>query len=146
MDNLRRRLQELGEKWANELPLVLWSDRMTPKTATGQTPFCLVFGAEAVIPSEVVVPTQRYGSMIWELNSVEMARSPDTIDELRASAKIGLAAYKQSVTISYNKNVKIRLLELPRTTIALAPHDTTSGTSHRSSGIFYFQASLNASL
>ncbi|XP_074267479.1 uncharacterized protein LOC141590844 [Silene latifolia] len=34
MENLRRRLQELGGKRVDELPLVLWSDRTTPKTAT----------------------------------------------------------------------------------------------------------------
>ncbi|XP_074282828.1 uncharacterized protein LOC141607375 [Silene latifolia] len=33
--------------------------RTTPKVATGQTPFNLVFGAEVVIPSEVRVPTHR---------------------------------------------------------------------------------------
>ncbi|XP_074290383.1 uncharacterized protein LOC141617106 [Silene latifolia] len=59
MDNLRRRLHELGGKWADELPLVRWSDVTTPKTATGQTPFSLVFGAEPVIPSEVLVQTHR---------------------------------------------------------------------------------------
>ncbi|XP_074292889.1 uncharacterized protein LOC141619770 [Silene latifolia] len=94
MDNLRRRLQELGGKWADELPLVLWLDRTTPKIATGQTPFTLVFGVEVVIPSEVLVPTHRYGCMTGELNNTEMVRSLDTVDELRASAKIRLAAYK----------------------------------------------------
>ncbi|XP_074300611.1 uncharacterized protein LOC141631903 [Silene latifolia] len=67
MDNLKRRLEELGGKWADELPLVL---------------------------------------------CVEMIRSLDTIDELRASAKIHLAAYKQSVAKSYNKNVKIKILDV----------------------------------
>ncbi|XP_074301111.1 uncharacterized protein LOC141632463 [Silene latifolia] len=105
MDNLRRRLHELGGKWADELQLVLWSDRTTPKTATGQTPFSLVFGVEAVIPSEVLVPTHRYECMTWELNSAEMIRNLNTIDEMRASAKIRMAAYKQSVSRSYNKNV-----------------------------------------
>ncbi|XP_074298830.1 uncharacterized protein LOC141629781 [Silene latifolia] len=35
VENLRKRLEELGGKWANELPLVLLSDRTTPKVATG---------------------------------------------------------------------------------------------------------------
>ncbi|XP_074271592.1 uncharacterized protein LOC141595526 [Silene latifolia] len=69
IDNLRRRLQELGGKWEDELPIVLWSDRMTPKTATGQAPFSLVFGAEALIPSEVIVLTHRYGCMTGEQNN-----------------------------------------------------------------------------
>ncbi|XP_074265134.1 uncharacterized protein LOC141587558 [Silene latifolia] len=112
VENLRKRLEELGGKWADELPLVLWSDRTTPKMATGQTPFSLVYGAEAVIPSEVLVPTHRYGCQTAEQNKVEMARSLDTVDELRESAYIRMASYKQSVTRTYNKNVKIRTLEV----------------------------------
>ncbi|XP_074318870.1 uncharacterized protein LOC141655703 [Silene latifolia] len=112
VENLRKRLEELGGKWADELPLVLWSDRTTPKMATGQTPFSLVYGAEAVIPSEVLVPTHRYGCQTADQNKVEMTRSLDTVDELRESAYIRMASYKQSVARTYNKNVKIRTLEV----------------------------------
>ncbi|XP_074297518.1 uncharacterized protein LOC141628252 [Silene latifolia] len=80
--------------------------------ATSQTPFSLVYGAEAVIPSEVLVPTHRYGCQTAEQNKVEMARSLDTVDELRESAYIRMASYKQSVARTYNKNVKIRTLEV----------------------------------
>ncbi|XP_074299382.1 uncharacterized protein LOC141630466 [Silene latifolia] len=64
--NLRKKLEEIGGKWAEELPLVLWADRTTPKVATGQTPFSLVFEVEAVIPSKVRVPTHRYGCLTEE--------------------------------------------------------------------------------
>ncbi|XP_074297445.1 uncharacterized protein LOC141628172 [Silene latifolia] len=80
--------------------------------ATGQTPFSLVYGAEAVMPSEVLVPTHRYGCQTAEQNKIEMARSLDTVDELRESAYIRMASYKQSVARTYNKNVKIRTLEV----------------------------------
>jgi transposase InsO family protein len=39
--------------WPEELPSVLWSLRTTPNSSTQQTPFFLVHGAEAVLPSEV---------------------------------------------------------------------------------------------
>ncbi|XP_074277440.1 uncharacterized protein LOC141601076 [Silene latifolia] len=68
MENLKKRLEEIEGKWADELPRVLWSDRTTPKVATGQTPFSLVYGAEAVIPSEVRVPTHRYGCITEDRN------------------------------------------------------------------------------
>ncbi|XP_074297829.1 uncharacterized protein LOC141628610 [Silene latifolia] len=112
VENLRKRLEELGGKWADELPLVLWSDKTTPKMTTGQTPFSLLYGAEPVIPSEVLVPMHRYGCQTAEQNKVEMARSLDTIDELRESAYIRMASYKQSVARRYNRNVKIRTLEV----------------------------------
>ncbi|XP_074277405.1 uncharacterized protein LOC141601043 [Silene latifolia] len=109
---LHQKLEEIGGKLAEELPLVLWADKTTPKVATGQTPFSLVFGAEAVIPSEVRVPTHRYGCITEDRSQVEMASNLDTIDELRTSARIRMASYRQTVARSYNKNVKVRTLQV----------------------------------
>ncbi|XP_074288205.1 uncharacterized protein LOC141613371 [Silene latifolia] len=139
VENLRKRLEELGGKWADELPLVLWSDRTTPKVATGQTPFSLVYGAEAVIPSEVMVPTHRYGCQTTEQNQVEVASSLHTVHELRESAYIRMASYKQSVARTYNKNVKVRTLAVgdlvlrrvfENTKITRQANSPTSGKEH----------------
>ena len=46
------RLHKSGRRWIDELTVVLWSIRTTPNRATGQTPFALVYGAEAVLPTE----------------------------------------------------------------------------------------------
>ena len=51
------RLRKSGRRWIDELPAVLWSIRTMPNRATGQMPFALVYGAEAVLPTELV-----YGS------------------------------------------------------------------------------------
>jgi hypothetical protein len=48
------RLRKCGRRWIDELPVVLWSIRMTPNRATGQKPFALVYGAEAVLPTELI--------------------------------------------------------------------------------------------
>ncbi|XP_074316077.1 uncharacterized protein LOC141652473 [Silene latifolia] len=50
---LKKKLNRKRGRWAEELPLVLWADRTTPKTSTGQTPYYLVYGCEAVIPAEI---------------------------------------------------------------------------------------------
>nr|CAE02434.2 OSJNBa0039G19.14 [Oryza sativa Japonica Group] len=47
------RLNPYAGKWVDQLPSVLWSLRTTPSRATGQSPFFLVYGAEAMLPSEV---------------------------------------------------------------------------------------------
>ncbi|XP_074318571.1 uncharacterized protein LOC141655387 [Silene latifolia] len=93
MNNLKRRLEEIGANWADELPFVLWSDRTTPKVGIGQTSFSLVYGAEAVIPSEVQIPMHRYANATEERNQVEMVNSLDTIDEPRTSAQIRMTTY-----------------------------------------------------
>ena len=47
-------LKKHDSRWIEELPVVLWSIRTTPNRATGQTPFFPVYGAEAVIPMELI--------------------------------------------------------------------------------------------
>ena len=47
------KLENKGKNWIEYLPSVLWSLRTTPSRATGETPFFLVYGAEAVLPSEL---------------------------------------------------------------------------------------------
>ena len=49
----KRKLEACGIGWYNELQSVLWSIRMTTTKPTGETPFFLVYGAEAVLPHEV---------------------------------------------------------------------------------------------
>jgi transposase InsO family protein len=47
------RLKPYAGKWVKELPLVLWALRTTLSCATGHTPFSLVYGSEAMLPTEV---------------------------------------------------------------------------------------------
>ena len=47
------RLKAYDKKWAQEVPTVLWSMRMTSCRATGETPFFLVYGVEAVLPPDI---------------------------------------------------------------------------------------------
>jgi hypothetical protein len=47
------RLKPYAEKWVKELPSVLWALHTTPSRATGYTPFSLVYGSEAMLPTEV---------------------------------------------------------------------------------------------
>src|ERR1700732_323082 len=46
---LKRRLEEQGQDWVKHLPAALWAYRITPKHATGMSPFHLVFGSKAVL-------------------------------------------------------------------------------------------------
>jgi transposase InsO family protein len=48
-------LKKHGANWVNELPCVLWGNRTTPSRATGETPFFLVYRAEACLPLEIIM-------------------------------------------------------------------------------------------
>jgi hypothetical protein len=47
------RLNKSGGKWLQELPTVVWILKTTPSRAMGFTPFFLVYGVEAVLPTDL---------------------------------------------------------------------------------------------
>ena len=59
LSTLKKRLDKTKEKWVEKLPDVLWAYRMTPGQPTGNTLFALAYGMNAVIPTEIGMPTAR---------------------------------------------------------------------------------------
>ncbi|XP_071687891.1 uncharacterized protein [Rutidosis leptorrhynchoides] len=68
VDDMKARLGLSQTKWVDEVPHILWAHRTTPKWSTGETPFSLVYGTEAVIPAEICIPTQREGDLVLRDN------------------------------------------------------------------------------
>ena len=54
---LKKIVFEHISNWDEKLDLALWSFRMSYKVATRMTPFELVYGIEAVVPMEYVIPS-----------------------------------------------------------------------------------------
>ncbi|XP_059649894.1 uncharacterized protein LOC132295604 [Cornus florida] len=52
---LKKKLEKLKTKWYENLPRVLWAYRTTPRRPTGESPFAMAYGSEAVIPTEAAV-------------------------------------------------------------------------------------------
>ncbi len=48
-----------GEDWEEILPSALWAYRIAHKVTTGHTSFQLMFGQEAVVPTEFMIPSLR---------------------------------------------------------------------------------------
>ncbi|KAG7627162.1 Ribonuclease H-like superfamily [Arabidopsis thaliana x Arabidopsis arenosa] len=59
LSNPKKRLSHLKGGWYDELQSVLLAYRTTPRRLTGETPFSLVYGMEAVVPAELNVPGLR---------------------------------------------------------------------------------------
>ena len=57
--NMKTKLEEHKGLWADELPKVLWGYRTTSRTSTGETPFSLAYGDEAMILVELGIPSLR---------------------------------------------------------------------------------------
>ncbi|CAL1388560.1 unnamed protein product [Linum trigynum] len=93
-------------KWVEELPSVLWAHRTTFKVATGETPFALTYGSEAVLPVEMRVPTFRMTRRGDSMDAKKRIDELDLLDERREVAALRLAAIKSQVARYYNKKMR----------------------------------------
>ena len=51
---LVRSLKESNTHWVEDLDSILWGLQTTPNRTTGYTPFFMVYGAEAVLPYDII--------------------------------------------------------------------------------------------
>lgn len=108
LKSLKKRLEKKKGKWPDELPAVLWAYRTTPRRSTGETPYSLAYGTEAVIPLEIGLPTIRTTLVESGGNDRALAEQLDLAEEKRERALITLAAYQEQLRRSYNKKVQPR--------------------------------------
>ena len=95
-----------------ELPSVLWTHRTTVRKSTGETPFALAFGVEAVIPLEVGMPTTRTTEFIVETNEDNLWKDLDLLEEKQDLAVVRLASYQQRLRMEHDKNIKPRTFQI----------------------------------
>ena len=108
VNGLKRRLEGAKGNWAEELPNVLWAYRTTPQTSTGETPFSLIYKAEAVIPTEVNLCSARVLELDMKQNEGQLTGCLDLLEEYREAATIRLAEYQQKLARRYNQGVRVR--------------------------------------
>ena len=92
---LVRSLTKSDTQWVEELDSVLWGLRTTPNRTTGFTPFFMVYGAEAVLPCDIIHDSPRV--RMYEESEAELDRqdSLDTLEEECDVAKARSAFYQQ---------------------------------------------------
>ena len=78
------------------------------RTPTGETPFKLAYGSEAVIPEEVLVANHRVMKYQDEENEEQLRLNLDLIDEVRMDAEQRTARYKSPMARQYDAMVKPR--------------------------------------
>ncbi|KAL5579754.1 hypothetical protein UlMin_012196 [Ulmus minor] len=105
---LKKKLEKLKGAWVDELPFVLWAYRTSFRAATGETPFSLAYGVEAVIPIEISLPTFRVDNFDEESNDVLLALATDLLEEKREISQVRAAALQQTIARYYNSKVKLR--------------------------------------
>ncbi|XP_075636766.1 uncharacterized protein LOC142609004 [Castanea sativa] len=95
--------------WHEFLPFALCAYRTSVRTSTGATPYSLVYGMEAVLPTEEEIPSLRILSQT-ELSKVGWACSQykqlNLIDEKRMTAMCHGQLYQCCVERAFNKKVR----------------------------------------
>ena len=96
--------------WLEELPSVLWSPRTTPNRSTGYTPFFLVYGAEEVLPTDIVHDSPRV--TLYTEAKVKEARENDVdlLEEARELALSRSAIYQQNLRRYHSRKINPRVL------------------------------------
>ncbi|XP_016199385.1 uncharacterized protein LOC107640375 [Arachis ipaensis] len=105
IEGLKKKLGEAKGEWADLIPEILWSYNTSIQSATGETPFKLVYGAEALIPVEVSVPTLR--TKLYNQPNNQQARSADLdlLEEDRDISAIKQRARKRYLEQRHHKRV-----------------------------------------
>jgi transposase InsO family protein len=88
------KLNKHDKKWATELPSVLWSLRMTLSRATRFTPFFLVYGSEAMLPTDVEYGSPRLKAYNEQNNDVARENALDQLEEARDVALLHSTRYQ----------------------------------------------------
>src|SRR3954470_22815793 len=103
-----RELKEAAGAWVEELPSVLWGLRTTPNRSTQATPFFLVYGSEAVLPSDLKHNAPRINQ--YSEAEAEIARQDgiDLLEEERNLALSRSAFYQQDLRRYHECHVRAR--------------------------------------
>jgi hypothetical protein len=112
LDALKKRLHDgantKGGKWIKELPNALWGLRTQPTKPTGQSPYLLVYGSEAILPADVMWDSpavEHYDEGISEDNRrVDI----DGLEEARCATLVQSARYLEGIRRYHDRNVKER--------------------------------------
>ena len=82
---------------------MLWAYRTTVRTPTGETPFKMAFGTEAVVPMEVGVSSLRRASYDEQSNDDGRKLALDCLLEVRDDAAQRMALYQERMRRYYNQ-------------------------------------------
>jgi transposase InsO family protein len=106
------KLEACGKKWLDNLQSILWSIQTTATKPTGETPFFLVYGAEAVLPTIVELGSPRVLTFN-EIHQEDLIKDRLLqLEEARCQAALRAARYQQGLCRYHSPHVWARTLEV----------------------------------
>jgi hypothetical protein len=98
-------LEARCRNWHKELPSVLWSLRTYINIATRDTPFNLIYGADAVLPPEIYLESTRVAHFNVEDQAEATELDSNLLEERCNTALAKVRKYQESLKRYYNKSV-----------------------------------------
>ncbi|XP_074354876.1 uncharacterized protein LOC141693620 [Apium graveolens] len=95
----------------DELLPILWAYLTTCKVITEATPFMMAYGAEVVVPLEIMHESPRIEAYVPETNEEGMMLTLDLIDEFIDKANARNAEHLRKASLYYNRRVKERFFQ-----------------------------------
>jgi hypothetical protein len=112
LDTLKKRLHDAantkGGKWIKELPNALLGLRTQPSKPTGQSPYFLVYGSEAILPVDVMWDSPAVEQYDEGISEDSRQVDIDGLEEARCAALIQSARYLKGIRRYHDPNVKER--------------------------------------
>jgi hypothetical protein len=104
---LQRTINSAKSNWHLMLYSTLWAYRTSVKTATGFSPFQLVYGLEAVLPIECQIPSLKLAVQLLPDTSPleERLLYLEQLDEQRRDAALANEAHKQKFKCQYDRSI-----------------------------------------
>jgi hypothetical protein len=91
-------LEARGRNWHKELPSVLWALRTNINRATRDTPFNLVYGAEAVLPPEIYLKSARVAHFNEEDQDESRQLDANLLEERHNTALFNVRKYQEALS------------------------------------------------
>ncbi|XP_050229096.1 uncharacterized protein LOC126678235 [Mercurialis annua] len=107
----QKETRQLERQMVDELYHVIWAYRTTPRKATGETPFLLTYGTEAVLPVELGMTSLRVQVVDEDRHEESLKLCLDLLEERRHKVSVRAEAYHRQMAKYYNARVKERSFE-----------------------------------
>jgi hypothetical protein len=107
---LSKTLDDHPKTWAEELPMALWAYRTSKRKPTGETPYALVYGEEAILPSEITIPSARM-RIRSKVEGDNREAALEAVEEFREESQRRMQKYHDNLRRLYNTKVKARQIK-----------------------------------
>jgi transposase InsO family protein len=106
------KLMSHDKKWVEELPSVLWAVRTTPITSNKETPFFLVYGSEAMLPTELQHQSTRVQKYSGEDQEEQQNDDVNLLEEPQERVAVRATSYQQALCRYHEKRIRARILSI----------------------------------